>query len=53
MKTIERIAGLLGLILLLMFFAPYIHKLSQIDITLILLGGASLVAYDFWTSHRE
>lgn len=53
MKSIERIAGFAALILLLMFFGPYIHKLKEIDITLILLGGAALVAFDFWTSHRE
>lgn len=51
MKKTERLAGLLGLILLVLFFAPYIHKLSQIDITLILIGGLGLAAYDFWTSH--
>ena len=51
MKKTERLAGLLGLVLLMLFFAPYIHKLSQIDITLILLGGLALAGYDFWTSH--
>ena len=47
----ERLAGFLALVLLLAFFAPYVHKLSQLDITLILLGGGALAAYDFWTSH--
>jgi hypothetical protein len=51
MKKVERLAGLLGFTLLVLFFAPYIHKLSQIDITLILLGGLALAGYDFWTSH--
>jgi hypothetical protein len=51
MKKIERLAGFVGLILLLAFFAPYIHKLSQLDITLIMLGGAALAVYDFWSGH--
>jgi hypothetical protein len=51
MKKTERLAGFVALMLLLAFFAPYIHKLSQIDITLILLGGGALAAYDFWSSH--
>lgn len=51
MKKVERISGLLGFLMLVLFFAPYIHKLSQIDITLILLGGVALAGYDFWTSH--
>jgi hypothetical protein len=50
MKGIERLAGLVGLILMLAFFAPYVVKLPQVDITLILLGGMALAAYDFWKS---
>ena len=50
MKGIERLAGFIGLILMLAFFAPYVVKLPQLDITLILLGGMALVGYDFWKS---
>jgi hypothetical protein len=50
MKTIERLAGLVGLVLLVAFFTPYVLKLPQLDITLILLGGLGLAAYDFWSS---
>jgi len=50
MKKFEKLAGLVGLLLLVAFFAPYVHKLPQIDISLILLGGLGLAAYDFWTS---
>ena len=39
MKGIERLAGFIGLILMLAFFAPYVVKLPQLDITLILLGA--------------
>lgn len=52
MKSIERIAGLIALLMLLAFFAPYIHKLSQWDITIIMLGGAGLAIYDFWSTHK-
>jgi hypothetical protein len=51
MKKVERLAGLVGLVLLVAFFAPYVFKLPQLDITLILLGGLGLAAYDFWSSH--
>jgi len=51
MKRVERLAGLVGLLLLVAFFAPYVFKLPQLDITLILLGGLGLAAYDFWSSH--
>lgn len=50
MKKIEKFAGLVGLALLTAFFAPYVFKLPQIDITLILLGGIALAGYDFFTS---
>lgn len=46
-KRSERWAALIGLLLLAGFFAPYVIKLTQIDITLILLGGLALAAYDF------
>ena len=50
MKSFRRVTGLIGLILLTAFFAPYVVKLPQLDITLILLGGLVLAAYDFFTS---
>lgn len=50
MKGFERLAGFVGLLLLVAFFAPYVHKLPQIDITVILLGGLALAGYDFFTS---
>jgi hypothetical protein len=51
MKTFEKFAALVGLLLLVAFFAPYVHKLPQLDISLILLGGIGLAIYDFWTTH--
>jgi hypothetical protein len=52
MKTVERISGLIGLLLLVAFFAPDIIKLPQIDITLILLGGVCLAGFDWYCSLR-
>lgn len=50
MKKTERLFGLMGLLLLVAFFAPYVVKLPQVDITLILLGGLVLAGYDFFSS---
>ena len=50
MKKLERLAGFVGLLLLVAFYAPYVHKLPQVDISLILLGGLALAGYDFLTS---
>ncbi len=47
---VERLAALVGLMLLVAFFAPYVFKLPQLDITLILLGGLVLATFDFWKS---
>lgn len=49
-KRTEKLAGFVGLTLLTAFFAPYVLKLPQVDITLILLGGIVLAGYDFFTS---
>ena len=42
-----KLGGLVGLILLLAFFTPYVMKVPQLDITLILLGGMALAIWDF------
>jgi len=52
MKKIEVLAGFVGLLLLVGFFAPFVHKLPQLDISLILLGGLALAGYDFFTSKK-
>ena len=53
MKSLERYTGLVGLILMAAFLIPYIHKLPQWDITLILLGGLGLTAYDYFSSGKD
>ena len=50
MKNFRRFTGLVGLLLLVAFFVPYVVKLPQLDITLILLGGLALAGYDYFSS---
>jgi hypothetical protein len=49
MKAFRRFSGLIGLLLLAAFFAPYVIKLPQLDITLIMLGGLVLATYDYFS----
>jgi hypothetical protein len=53
MSKLERLAGFVGLLMLVLFLAPYIIKLSQLDITLILAGGVALAAYDFFGPRKR
>jgi hypothetical protein len=53
MKSLERYTGLIGLILMGAFLAPYIFKLPQLDITLILLGGLGLAVFDYISSGKD
>ncbi|MCU0763851.1 MAG: hypothetical protein ACK40L_07680 [Hydrogenophaga sp.] len=53
MKQLQRITGLIGLLLMAAFLVPYIMKLPQLDITVILLGGLGLAAYDFYSSGKD
>lgn len=53
MKSLERYTGLIGFLLLAAFLTPYIWKLPQLDITLILLGGLGLAGYDYISSGND
>lgn len=53
MKSLERYTGLVGLILMAAFLLPYIWKLPQLDITLILLGGLGLAVFDYFSSGKS
>lgn len=48
--NVERLAGFVGLLLLIAFFIPYVVKVQQLDILLILLGGIALAVVDFLTT---
>lgn len=47
---LSKATDLVALLMLLAFLAPYIYKLKQIDIMLVLIGGALLAIYDFISS---
>ena len=53
MKSLHRVTGFIGLILMAAFLLPYIFKLPQLDITLILMGGLSLAVFDFFSSNKD
>jgi hypothetical protein len=50
---LQHVTGLIGFALLVAFFAPYVIKLPQLDITLILLGGLVLAGYDYFSSRND
>ena len=52
MKSLERFTGLVGLALMAAFLLPYIFKLPQLDITLILLGGPGWAVFDNFSSGK-
>ena len=49
----KRIYNLLALLMLGLFFLPYIVKIKQWDLVFILVAGLALPAYDFWTSRND
>lgn len=53
MKPLQGVTGLIGLILMAAFLVPYIVKLPQLDITLILLGGLGLAVYDYLSPGKD
>lgn len=42
-----RLFNFIALILLALFFFPYIHKLKQVDLLVVLIGGLAMPIYDF------
>lgn len=48
-----KLGGFIGLMLLLAFFTPYVMKVPQLDITLILLGGMALAIWDFISPEKK
>ena len=43
----------LGMTLLALFFLPYVLKLKQIDLILILLGGLAMPLYDLLSNQES
>lgn len=50
---LSKFTDLVALLMLLAFLAPYIYKLKQIDITVVLFLGAALAIYDFISGGTE
>jgi len=48
-----RLYNFIALVLLALFFAPYIMKLQQIDLLTILVIGLAMPAYDFFSGKTE
>lgn len=46
----KRLYNLLALLMLGLFFLPYIVKIKQWDLVFLLIGGLALPVYDFFTS---
>lgn len=42
-----RLFNFIALLMLALFFWPYIHKLKQVDLLLILIIGLAMPIYDF------
>ena len=53
MKSWVRVTGFIGLTLMAAFLLPYIFKLPQLDITLILMGGLGLAVFDYFSSNKD
>ena len=53
MKSLQRFTGLIGLILMAAFLLPYIFKLPQLYITLILMGVLGLAVFDYFSSNKD
>ncbi len=53
MKSLQRVTGLIALVLMAAFLMPYILKLPQLDITLILMGGLALAVFDYFSSRKD
>lgn len=48
-----KIFNLIALVLLALFFLPYVLKLQQIDLTLFLLGGIAMPLYDLLSNQKN
>lgn len=44
----KRTLDLIAICLLALFFIPFIYKLHEFDLSLLLLAGLALPIYEFW-----
>jgi len=48
-----KIFNLIALVLLALVFLPYVLKLQQLDLTLLLLGGIAMPLYDLLSNQKD
>ncbi len=48
-----RLGSFVALVLLIAFFVPYVLKVSQVDIAVILIGGIALAIADFLIPEKK
>lgn len=48
-----KIFSLIALVLLALFFLPYVLKLHQLDLTILLLGGIAMPLYDLLSNQKK
>lgn len=48
-----RIFNIVALLLLVLFFAPYVLKVKQLDLIVILLIGLAMPIYDFMSNQED
>ena len=45
--------GVIAMLLALVFLGPIVFKLKEVSLTLVILAGVAMMAYDLWESLRE
>lgn len=49
----KRIFNYVAMVLLALFFLPYVWKLQQLDLILVLLGGLAMPLYDLLSNQEN
>ncbi len=50
---LKLVFGVIAMLLLLGFLSPVVFKLKTISLTLVVLAGVAMMAYDLWESLTE
>lgn len=48
-----KIYNVIALVLLALFFLPFVLKLQQLDLTILLLGGIAMPLYDLLSNQKN
>jgi hypothetical protein len=49
----KTLAGIVALVLLAGFLVPYVLKMQEIPLGVVILGGIAMMLVDFWQSLKE